>query len=110
MHIKIRKGLDVPVAGAPEQRITAGADVTSVAVLGPDTHDLKPRMLVRAGDRVRLGQGLFTDKANPGVVFTAPGRVGLNSTISQPTTREFSANRATAAHRSLTDSPSGSAE
>ena len=73
MHIKIRKGLDVPVSGVPEQQISAGADVRSVAVLGPDTHDLKPRMLVRAGDRVKLGQGLFTDKANPGVVFTSPG-------------------------------------
>lgn len=73
MHIKIKKGLDVPLAGSPEQKISAGAAVTSVALLGPDTHDLKPRMLVREGDRVRLGQPLFTDKANPGINFTAPG-------------------------------------
>ena len=73
MHIKIRKGLDIPLAGSPEQVISASADVKSVAVLGPDTHDLKPRMLVAAGDRVKLGQALFTDKANPGVNFTAPG-------------------------------------
>lgn len=73
MHIKIKKGLDVPLAGSPEQTISAGPDVTSVALLGPDTHDLKPRMLVREGDRVRLGQPLFTDKANPGVYFTSPG-------------------------------------
>jgi Na+-transporting NADH:ubiquinone oxidoreductase subunit A len=73
MHIKIRKGLDIPLAGSPEQVISASADVKTVAVLGPDTHDLKPRMLVAAGDRVKLGQALFTDKANPGVNFTAPG-------------------------------------
>jgi Na+-transporting NADH:ubiquinone oxidoreductase subunit A len=73
MHIKIKKGLDIPLAGSPEQRIDAGADVSSVALLGPDTHDLKPRMLVREGDRVKLGQPLFEDKDNPGVVFTAPG-------------------------------------
>ena len=73
MHIKIKKGLDIPMAGSPEQRIDAGADVTSVALLGPDTHDLKPRMLVREGDRVKLGQPLFEDKDNPGVVFTSPG-------------------------------------
>ena len=73
MHIKIKKGLDVPLAGAPEQKISAGADVTSVALLGPDTHDLKPRMAVRQGDSVKLGQTLFTDKANPGVNFTSPG-------------------------------------
>ena len=73
MHIKIKKGLDVPLAGSPEQTISAGPDVTSVALLGPDTHDLKPRMLVREGEHVRLGQPLYTDKANPGINFTSPG-------------------------------------
>ena len=73
MHIKIRKGLDIPVTGAPAQEISAGNEVTSVALLGPDTHDLKPRMLVREGDRVKLGQPLYEDKANPGVQFTSPG-------------------------------------
>ncbi len=73
MHIKIKKGLNVPLAGSPEQRISAGPDISSVALLGPDTHDLKPRMLVREGDRVRLGQPLYADKANPGINFTSPG-------------------------------------
>ncbi len=73
MHIKIKKGLNVPLDGSPEQKISAGPEVTSVALLGPDTHDLKPRMLVREGDRVQLGQPLYNDKANPGINFTSPG-------------------------------------
>jgi len=73
MHIKIKKGLDIPLPGAPEQTVSTGADVTSVALLGPDTNDLKPRMLVQEGDRVKLGQPIFTDKSNPGVNFTSPG-------------------------------------
>lgn len=73
MQIKIKKGLDIPIPGEPEQVVSKGADVTSVAIFGPDTHDLKPRMLVQVGDRVKLGQPLFTDKANPGVNFTSPG-------------------------------------
>jgi Na+-transporting NADH:ubiquinone oxidoreductase subunit A len=73
MHIKIKKGLDIPLPGKPEQTISRGPDVTSVALVGPDTNDLKPRMLVQAGDRVKLGQPLFTDKSNPGVNFTSPG-------------------------------------
>jgi len=73
MHIKIKKGLDIPLSGAPEQCVSPGADVTSVALLGPDTNDLKPRMLVSEGDRVKLGQMLFTDKSNPGINFTSPG-------------------------------------
>jgi Na+-transporting NADH:ubiquinone oxidoreductase subunit A len=73
MHIKIKKGLNIPLPGAPEQSISEGAEVTSVALLGPDTNDLKPRMLVREGDRVRLGQAIYSDKSNPGVNFTSPG-------------------------------------
>jgi Na+-transporting NADH:ubiquinone oxidoreductase subunit A len=73
MQFKIKKGLDIPLAGAPAQKISAGANVTSVAVFGPDTNDLKPGMLVREGDRVKLGEPLFTDKQNPGVSFTSPG-------------------------------------
>ncbi|MGB5628973.1 MAG: Na(+)-translocating NADH-quinone reductase subunit A [Woeseiaceae bacterium] len=73
MHIKLKKGLDIPLPGKPEQTVSAGPEVTSVAIFGPDTHDLKPRMLVQAGDRVKLGQPLFTDKSNPGINFTSPG-------------------------------------
>jgi Na+-transporting NADH:ubiquinone oxidoreductase subunit A len=70
---KIKKGLDIPLAGSPQQEITAGASVSSVALIGPDTVDLKPGMLVAVGDKVKLGQPLFHDKQNPGVQFTSPG-------------------------------------
>jgi Na+-transporting NADH:ubiquinone oxidoreductase subunit A len=73
MQFKIKKGLNIPLDGAPKQSVSAGAEVTSVALLGPDTHDLKPAMLVREGDRVKLGQPLYSDKQNPGVNFTSPG-------------------------------------
>ena len=73
MQFKIKKGLDIPLAGAPEQVISAGPEVRSVALIGRDTHDLKPRMHVREGDRVKLGQALYSDKQNPGVNFTSPG-------------------------------------
>jgi len=73
MHFKIRKGLTIPIAGAPLQAVEPGAAVSSVALLGPDVIDLKPRMLVAVGDRVKLGQPLFIDKQNPDVQFTSPG-------------------------------------
>ena len=59
MRIKIRRGLDLPITGRPEQVITAGPSVDSVAVLGRDYVGLKPKILVAEGDRVRLGQPLF---------------------------------------------------
>jgi Na+-transporting NADH:ubiquinone oxidoreductase subunit A len=73
MQIRIKKGLDIPLSGEPEQTIGTGNSVTTVALLGPDTIGLKPRMEVREGEHVRLGQALFTDKQNPGVRFTSPG-------------------------------------
>lgn len=69
---RIRRGLDLPIAGQPEQRIEAARAVRSVAVIGFDYHGMKPTMQVQVGDRVKLGQALFADKKNPGVLFTAP--------------------------------------
>lgn len=71
--IQIRRGLDLPISGAPEQTIYDGPVVKEVAVLGPDFVGMKPTMAVKEGDRVKLGQVLFTDKKNPGVGFTSPG-------------------------------------
>ncbi|MFA5493343.1 MAG: Na(+)-translocating NADH-quinone reductase subunit A [Porticoccaceae bacterium] len=75
--IKIRRGLDVPIAGAPAQVVQDGPVVRSVAILGNDYVGMKPSMRVKEGDEVRLGQVLFEDKKNPGVLYTAPaaGRV-----------------------------------
>jgi len=70
--IRIKRGLDLPITGAPEQRIEAGRPVRSVAVIGFDYHGMKPTMAVQVGDRVKLGQVLFSDKKTPGVTFTAP--------------------------------------
>ena len=71
--IRIKRGLDLPITGAPEQRIEAGRPVRSVAVIGFDHHGMKPTMAVQVGDRVKLGQVLFSDKKTLGVVYTAPG-------------------------------------
>jgi len=71
--IRIRKGLDIPLAGAPEQRIDDKAGVATVALLGVDVVGLRPHMEIEPGDRVRTGQPLFTDRQNPDVPFAAPG-------------------------------------
>ncbi|NLY13801.1 MAG: Na(+)-translocating NADH-quinone reductase subunit A [Gammaproteobacteria bacterium] len=71
--IKIKRGLDLPMTGTPTQRIEAAKPVHSVAVIGFDYNGMKPTMQVQEGDRVKLGQVLFSDKKTPGVLFTAPG-------------------------------------
>jgi Na+-transporting NADH:ubiquinone oxidoreductase subunit A len=71
--IKIRKGLTIPVAGAPSQDITAGEAIQRVAFVAADYVGLRPAMIVREGDRVRTGQPLLADKAFPEVQHVAPG-------------------------------------
>ncbi|WP_062268823.1 Na(+)-translocating NADH-quinone reductase subunit A [Endozoicomonas arenosclerae] len=70
--IKIKQGLDLPITGAPEQSISDGRAVRSVAVIGFDYVGMKPTMAVAVGDRVKKGQELFIDKKTPGVRYTAP--------------------------------------
>jgi Na+-transporting NADH:ubiquinone oxidoreductase subunit A len=79
MQIKITKGLDLPLTGAPTQRLEPGHRVSSVALNGTDYAGLKPRMLVKEGDHVDLGQELFHDKRDPAVPFTAPGSGTVSS-------------------------------
>ena len=68
--IKIKKGLDIPISGSPEDKITDFKKPRSVAVIGSDYHGLQPAMLVEEGNRVKIGQPLFEDKKNTGVLFT----------------------------------------
>ncbi|MCH7689100.1 MAG: Na(+)-translocating NADH-quinone reductase subunit A, partial [Planctomycetes bacterium] len=71
--ISITKGLDLPIAGEPKQTIETGPAVTTVALVADDYIGMKPTMIVKQGDSVRLGQLLFEDKMNLGVRFTSPG-------------------------------------
>jgi len=70
--INIKKGLDLPITGNPEQAISDGQKVTQVALIGPDYVGMKPTMAVQEGDRVKKGQVVFTDKKTEGVQYTAP--------------------------------------
>ncbi|QJQ17434.1 Na(+)-translocating NADH-quinone reductase subunit A [Enterobacter hormaechei] len=69
---RIRKGLDLPISGVPEQHVTTGASIHHVAIVGDDYVGMRPAMLVQEGDRVIKRRALFKDKKNPGVMFTAP--------------------------------------
>ncbi|PJC86066.1 NADH:ubiquinone reductase (Na(+)-transporting) subunit A [Vibrio sp. HA2012] len=70
--ITIKKGLDLPISGAPAQVINDGCAIKKVALLGEEYVGMRPTMYARVGDEVKKGQVLFEDKKNPGVVFTSP--------------------------------------
>ena len=73
--IRIKQGLNIPIAGAPEQKIHPGPAVQTVGVLGRDYHAYKrlPTLLVSEGERVRLGQPLVRGKHLTSVTTTSPG-------------------------------------
>lgn len=84
----IKRGLDLPISGEPEQRIEAGPAVNRVAIVGDDYIGMKPTMLVAEGDTVMLGQPLMEDKKNPGVLFTSPA-AGTVAAINRGAKRKF---------------------
>ena len=65
--IKIKRGLNIPIQGAPQQAIEDAPAARNVALVGFDYVGMKPTMEVQEGDRVKLGQLLFTDKKTEGV-------------------------------------------
>lgn len=69
---QVKRGLNLPLAGAPVQVTSPAAACPQVALLAADYLGLKPSFCVQPGDRVRRGQLLFEDKGAPGVRFTAP--------------------------------------
>ena len=70
--IKIRRGIDIPLAGAADSQIDASSTVRNVALVGSDYVGMKPTMVVSEGETVRKGQVLFSDKKTAGINFTAP--------------------------------------
>lgn len=69
----IKKGLNLPLNGAPTQEISDGVAVSQVALVADDYAYMKPKMHVAVGDVVTRGQLLMEDRKSPGVRFTAPG-------------------------------------
>lgn len=86
--IKIKRGLDLPIDGAPVSSIEDGPMARSVAVIGFDYVGMKPTMAVQVGDKVAKGQLLFEDKKNPGVKYTSPAS-GTVSEINRGAKRVF---------------------
>ena len=88
--IRLKKGWDIPLFGAPEQKVYSAHESTTVALLGPDYNQMKPTMLVQQGERVKKGQAVFRCKRQEGVIYTAPGG-GVVKAIQRGDRRKFEA-------------------
>ena len=77
----IRKGFDIRIAGASEQRLTSAPDPLLVAVQATDFPAIKPKLLVQEGDTVRTGDPLFFDKKDPDTMFVSPATGKVTSIV-----------------------------
>ena len=58
--IKTKRGLDLPIDGAPRQEVYEGPEISRIGIVGYDYPGVKPSMHVSVGDRVAPGQPLFS--------------------------------------------------
>jgi Na+-transporting NADH:ubiquinone oxidoreductase subunit A len=81
VHIKIKKGLDIPIKGKPSgsiQKIILSGEVSPLAIPHQVSlnlsrfDDIKFRLLVAPGETVKIGQPLAEDKSSPGRMFVSP--------------------------------------
>ena len=72
-HIKITKGHDLKISGIPDKNIAYPAQYSTVAILPNDFRGVKPKLLVKEGDKVNIGSPLFFNKINPEVKWASPG-------------------------------------
>ena len=70
--IKLRKGLDINLKGKPAEEIAQVKCPGEYALVPDDFTGVKPKVVVREGDKVRVGDALFVDKLHPEVKFTSP--------------------------------------
>lgn len=71
-NIDLKKGLDVPVAGAAAQQIKKVPAPGIVAVKPTDFRGLVPKLMVHEGDRVLAGSPVLVNKESPAIRFTSP--------------------------------------
>jgi Na+-transporting NADH:ubiquinone oxidoreductase subunit A len=72
MHFTIKRGLDIPLPGAPAQILRNGPRIETVALQGSDFAGLRPQFRVEEGEEISAGQVLFVDRRRPEIQFVAP--------------------------------------
>jgi Na+-transporting NADH:ubiquinone oxidoreductase subunit A len=72
LHVRTRRGLDLPVEGSPRQEIGTAPPVSQVGIVGRDYPGLRLGPLVEEGERVVLGEPVLRDRADPRITCTAP--------------------------------------
>ncbi len=71
-NIVLKKGLNIPITGEAELRVSKAIAPGIVAVCPTDFKGLLPRLLVKEGDSVLCGSPVIADKKNADILLTSP--------------------------------------
>lgn len=71
-NINLKKGLNVPLAGAAVQTVRKTIVPGVVAIKPSDFKGLTPKLLVKEGDRVLAGSPVMADKMSQNILFASP--------------------------------------
>ena len=70
--IKLRRGLDIKLTGVAKKEKIAMQSANVYALQPDDFEGVKPKVVVKEGDKVKAGDALFVNKAYPEVRFASP--------------------------------------
>lgn len=71
-HIRLSKGLDIPLKGNASNQITKTISSDILAVKPSDFRTLNPKLLVKEGDAVKAGSPILADKTNLSIQICSP--------------------------------------
>ncbi|MBH30820.1 MAG: NADH:ubiquinone reductase (Na(+)-transporting) subunit A [Candidatus Marinimicrobia bacterium] len=71
--ITIKKGHNIKIAGTPKRQIEEHSSLSTVAVHPSSFRYVKPKLMVKEGEKIGLGEPLFFDKLMPEVKWPSPG-------------------------------------
>ena len=70
--IHLNKGHNINLAGAPKKELKSLPCPKKIRINPDDFKNIKPKLVVKVGDKVKIGQKLFFDKNSPRVFFCSP--------------------------------------
>ena len=71
--LNIIKGHDIQISGLPVVELNAADNPKNVAIKPYQFRGIKPKLLVKEGDTVKIGTPIFKCKTNEQIVFPSLG-------------------------------------
>ena len=70
--IILKKGHDIKISGVPDENNIISVNPENVAIIPSEFRGVKPKLLVKKNEKIRIGSPLFFDKTKPDVNWASP--------------------------------------